>query len=363
MNDRKQTPSRFLTLRGAFGYLTTYCVLFALAASLFREWSWLNRGLLVVNLVVIPPGAISLRKLRPFAFVISLALLGGALLLALPMSQPPQPPRGGGSWPSCNNNLKQVALALHGYHEVHGQLPPAYIADEDGKPIHSWRALLFPYMELGGVLGSSELSYDFSKPWDAPENLEFLNRVDVSTYAPCHYCGANHNAGETMIVAVTGEGTAWPGPNSTTFDDVTDGMDSTICLVSIANSGIAWTEPRDLEAGSFTIADVATSSSQVSGDHGAGVYVARIDGSVGFLKETIDVSELHALCTIDAGDIVTREHFGQATKGVYSNHSHYDDEVTAGLLLAIMVLAAVIIIGRSKRQRPASYWQSWSWRR
>ena len=39
----------------------------------------------------------------------------------------------------CRNNLKQIAVALHQYHDLYGSFPPAYIADENGKPLHSWR--------------------------------------------------------------------------------------------------------------------------------------------------------------------------------------------------------------------------------
>ncbi len=37
----------------------------------------------------------------------------------------------------CNSHLRQIALALHNYHDVHGRFPPAYFADDNGKPIHS----------------------------------------------------------------------------------------------------------------------------------------------------------------------------------------------------------------------------------
>ena len=41
----------------------------------------------------------------------------------------------------CSNQLKQVALALHNYHQANGSFPPAYFADKNGKPMHSWRGV------------------------------------------------------------------------------------------------------------------------------------------------------------------------------------------------------------------------------
>src|SRR5205807_8143584 len=47
----------------------------------------------------------------------------------------------------CRWNLMQIGFALHQYHDEYGSFPPAYIADEQGRPIHSWRMLLLPYMD------------------------------------------------------------------------------------------------------------------------------------------------------------------------------------------------------------------------
>jgi len=46
----------------------------------------------------------------------------------------------------CANNLKQIGLAIHIYHEVNGCLPPAAITDKDGRPLLSWRVALLPYL-------------------------------------------------------------------------------------------------------------------------------------------------------------------------------------------------------------------------
>lgn len=47
----------------------------------------------------------------------------------------------------CKDNLHQIGIALHNYHEQHGSFPPAYTTDQNGKPLHSWRVLLLPYLD------------------------------------------------------------------------------------------------------------------------------------------------------------------------------------------------------------------------
>src|SRR5689334_9612602 len=52
---------------------------------------------------------------------------------------------------SSNCRLKQLGIALHNYHDQCGAFPPAYFADADGKPMHSWRIMLLTYFEEQGM--------------------------------------------------------------------------------------------------------------------------------------------------------------------------------------------------------------------
>ena len=53
----------------------------------------------------------------------------------------------------CGNNLHQIGLAIHGFHDIHKQIPPARL-DYDGGV--TWCVLLLPYLEQG----------PFYKQWD-----------------------------------------------------------------------------------------------------------------------------------------------------------------------------------------------------
>lgn len=102
-----------------------------------------------------------------------------------------------------SDKLKAIAVALHKYHKDHGHFPPAVVYGEDGTPWHSWRVLILPY--FGEQERKLHAQYDFSKPWDAAQNLPVLEQKPMVYHSPSE--SWNH---VTPYVVITGEGTAFP---------------------------------------------------------------------------------------------------------------------------------------------------------
>ena len=73
----------------------------------------------------------------------------------------------------CTNNLKQIALALFQYEQVHHALPPAHTVDAEGRPLHSWRTPILPYLEQNPLYQT----IDLSKPWTDPVNAKAREAV------------------------------------------------------------------------------------------------------------------------------------------------------------------------------------------
>ena len=188
---------------------------------------------------------------------------------------------------TCAGNLKQIAAALQAYHQANGCFPPAYIADKNGKPMHSWRVLILPY------LGCDDLckAYDFTQPWDGPKN-KGLAAIPVMVYT-CP-CGLRYRAAgdaQTNYVAVVGPHAAWAGGKSRFAPvDFPGGTSNTIMVVEVANSGVNWAEPRDLSLDTLGIAEDKSPalvpiskhgrSAEFFFSHDYGVNVAMADGSV-----------------------------------------------------------------------------------
>lgn len=149
----------------------------------------------------------------------------------------------------AHSPLNQLTLAFHTYHYVYGCLPPAYVADEDGTAMHSWRVLILPYIDANELYEA----YDFSEPWNGPNNSRLVHRMHRMFHCPSE----PKSDSLTNYVVIVGEDTPFPGERSTSFEDFRDGMGNTILLTEIANSDIPWLEPRDLNAAemSFRVND------------------------------------------------------------------------------------------------------------
>lgn len=188
---------------------------------------------------------------------------------------------------SCMNNMRQLVLALHNYQASKGHFPPAYIADENGNPMHSWRVLILPYMDRQDL---SE-RYSMGEPWDGPNNRLLADEFNGVFSCPSHYSPENEE-NYTSYCLVTGEGTLFNADRTPEFSDIRDGSSNTIILVEINHGDIQWMEPRDL-----TIEEALNVFEQASADdhvsHHPGIQnVAFADGSARSLPATSTRDEL-----------------------------------------------------------------------
>jgi prepilin-type N-terminal cleavage/methylation domain-containing protein/prepilin-type processing-associated H-X9-DG protein len=63
----------------------------------------------------------------------------------------------------CENNLKQVGLACHNFHNTTQKFPPG---DTTVSPLRAWTAFILPYIEQQNLFQL----YNFSVDWNAPVN-------------------------------------------------------------------------------------------------------------------------------------------------------------------------------------------------
>lgn len=283
------TPPFQFTLRQLMLAMGFACVI---AASIY----WL--GPFLSTIAIVPISAITLaiyfyRKDQIERSNIALVFGGLLTVLLLPLSNRPEVPNGG-----CRNNLHNLALALQMYESTYGSLPPACVADASGRPMHSWRVLLLPYLEQKRIYDR----YDFNEPWDGPNNSALaveLNRIWV------YQCPTRKILGETSYVAVTGPQTMWPNDKSTKLSDVKDGTNKTIMLVEVHNSGIHWMEPRDLDFSQMPMAVNPPRGVGISSGHSvAGTDVVLANGVVKHLRNDTPSQSLRAWLTINGGEKV-----------------------------------------------------------
>lgn len=259
----------------------------------------------------------------------------------------------------CKNNLKQIGLALHNYHDVHQTFPSGWIAIDavtklpsahEGTSGAGWAVMILPFIEQTNAYNlfnpnvsiTDPLNADFLKQpmvsykcpsdpqpatFDLPEEANpanILAKMPIANYigsfGPESLDGCEEPAG-TAPVLPTGQckGSGMFYHNSkVTIRDVTDGTSNTYMIgerKTIESQGWYTTWPgmvaeaeeafqRVCGTADHTPNHPATHFDDFSSHHTGGAQFCQADGSVRFISQSIDRGVYQALATIQGGEVV-----------------------------------------------------------
>jgi hypothetical protein len=188
------------------------------------------------------------------------------------------------------NNLKQIGLAMHGYHDIHNTFPAAASYGKDGKPLLSWRVHILPLLEQDKLYKEFHLD----EPWDSEHNKKLI--VKMPQIYQAH---AKLAEGKTTYVGILGNDTMFPGKKAVPIKEVIDGSSNTIFVVEAADDrAVIWTKPEDLTL------DASKPAAGLGFRPEGVVMVLFVDGSVRAINKKIDPATLNALYTRNGGEVV-----------------------------------------------------------
>lgn len=281
-----------------------------------------------------------------------IAILIGLLLPAV------QKVREAAAWMSCSNNLKQLGLAIHAYHDANLMLPPGYIASgayvngsTDTNPGWAWGTYILPYLEQANLqnqfnlllpVQNSSAIQTVVKTYLCPSDVvpsgpfavtdsswNTICMVAPSSYAAC--CG-----GGVSTTAATGNGCFYRN-SSVRLTDITDGTSNTIFIEERAFANVEGTwvgaisggycnqgllNPHAVPgklgqgAGDLVLIHASTNNSptgrnldDASSKHIVGSNFLLADGSVHLIRNiasgSADMATLEAMGTIAGGEVLS----------------------------------------------------------
>ena len=296
------------------------------------------------------------RRTRGFTLIellVVIAIIAILIALVLPAVQRA---REAARRTQCKNNLKQIGLALHNYHGIHGVFPSGWISVNAGVPnAHhgtsgvGWAAMILPQMEQNNAYQL----FNSLLPLTDPANAAFL-QVQIPAYKcpsdpqPDKFTISSEATGAVLAelpianyigvfgpenldncenspgnLPVMSDGTCkgsgvFYHNSSVRLRDLSDGTSSTLMTGERrTNASLDWFSswPGMISEGEESIQRVCGSADHVpnhpashfddfSSHHVGGAQFCLGDGSVHFISENIDGRLYQALATIQNGEVV-----------------------------------------------------------
>jgi prepilin-type N-terminal cleavage/methylation domain-containing protein/prepilin-type processing-associated H-X9-DG protein len=269
---------------------------------------------------------------------------------------------------SCKNNLKQIGLALHNYHDAKGYFPPGALRSPATGTVgpfyrkfgvttngvrHSWSVFALPYLEQENLIKGYDINSDWasaanqaarespvkimvcpSAPGAPPRfNQKTVNNVAIraagSDYGPNNAYGAELEAAGLVDAAVNRAGILQVNA-SWSIPEIIDGTSNTIMISECAGRPDRW------QAGRMTVAlgqndggwadhdneyivhgytadgtdspgpchTNCTNNNEVYSFHTGGANHVFADGSVRFVSASMDIRQFVKLVTRNGQDVV-----------------------------------------------------------
>jgi prepilin-type processing-associated H-X9-DG protein len=190
---------------------------------------------------------------------------------------------------ACANNLKQIALALQDYADKYHALPPAYTTDENGKPLHSWRTLILPFLEEGELYKS----IDLTKPWDDPVNAEAFKTI-VHAYR----CPANPDEdNRTIYLAVVTPKSCIRATEARDLSEIPNKPQTLMVVEVDLDHAVPWMKPADADE---NVAMNVGQSRRLA--HPGGTNSVFVDCHTEFLEAEMPEAQRRALISADGKD-------------------------------------------------------------
>jgi prepilin-type N-terminal cleavage/methylation domain-containing protein/prepilin-type processing-associated H-X9-DG protein len=260
-----------------------------------------------------PSRQVTLRGFTLVELLVVIAIIGILIGLLLPAVQAA---REAARRASCLNNLRQMGIGLHHYHEALGSFPPGGI--EPRSPLNpngrqlAWSVFLLPYVEQKPLYDR----LDTGAAFDAPQNADAAATV-LSIYicpsvpqgnqlqsgrGPCRYGGIY---GERITSPNNPPKGVMLYDRAIRTSEIRDGTSNTLAISEDSEfQDGQWINGRNVFDQAFAINEAPAFENDIRSKHPGGANGLFCDGSARFLAETMELKTLAAICTRSGGEVI-----------------------------------------------------------